>query len=145
MIATRYEEIVTKQLFAGNVQLRGALQPLLEAALQILNLSEAQSQRVVVREDAGGGSLEKVNWVLGKVGHFHGKDCSAQRAERLAESVKEWFDDPHPTRRQFGWVTEPADDYVRPVRRIAVRCKRKNGQWSFGVLISTFDPQTCWP
>lgn len=27
--------------------------------------------------------------------------------------------------------------YVRPVRRIAVRCRKKNGQWGVGVLIST--------
>src|SRR5437868_1254825 len=27
--------------------------------------------------------------------------------------------------------------YVRPVRRIAVRCRKKNGAWGAGVIIST--------
>ena len=34
----------------------------------------------------------------------------------------------------------PAPEYVRPVRRIAVRCRKANGQWGVGVLISTLDP-----
>ena len=34
-------------------------------------------------------------------------------------------------------MSEPATHYVRPLRRIAVRCRKKNGQWAFGVLLST--------
>jgi hypothetical protein len=34
-------------------------------------------------------------------------------------------------------VTRPATEYVRPVRRIAVRCRKQDGQWAVGVLIST--------
>lgn len=50
----------------------------------------------------------------------------------------------------MGWVTEPGDMYVRPVRRVAVRCPRKNGQWAIGVLISTLSSaealqQMNWP
>ncbi len=29
-----------------------------------------------------------------------------------------------------------APEYVRPVQRIAVRCRKKNGQWGIGVLIA---------
>jgi len=39
--------------------------------------------------------------------------------------------------RQVGWVTRSTAEYVRPVRRIAVRCPKQNGQWAVGVLIST--------
>jgi len=42
--------------------------------------------------------------------------------------------------RQVGWVRLPASEYVRPVRRIAVRCRKANGQWGVGVLISTLCP-----
>ena len=43
---------------------------------------------------------------------------------------------------QFGWVTLPADEiYVRPVRRIAVRCRKKNRQWGVGVILSTLTPE----
>jgi hypothetical protein len=33
-----------------------------------------------------------------------------------------------------------ASAYIRPVRRLAVRCRKANGQWSVGVLISTLSP-----
>lgn len=30
---------------------------------------------------------------------------------------------------------------MRPVRRIAVRCRKKNGQWGVGALLSTLEPE----
>ena len=60
----------------------------------------------------------------------------------MAASVQEWFTDPKDPNRQFGWVTLPTDGiYVRPVRRIAVRCRKKNGQWGVGVILSTLAPE----
>lgn len=43
--------------------------------------------------------------------------------------------------RQIGWVTLETDLYYRPVQRIAVRCRKKNGQWRYGVILSTLAPQ----
>jgi hypothetical protein len=43
--------------------------------------------------------------------------------------------------RQVGWGSEPAPASGRPVRRIAVRCRKKNGQWGIGVLLSTLVPE----
>jgi hypothetical protein len=40
----------------------------------------------------------------------------------------------------MGWVTTTPSEYVRPVRRIAVRCRKKNGQWGIGVLVSAVPP-----
>src|SRR5260370_22389359 len=37
----------------------------------------------------------------------------------------------------MGWGTQRANEFVRPVRRIAVRCRKHDGQWAVGVLIST--------
>lgn len=37
----------------------------------------------------------------------------------------------------MGWATEAPSAYVRPLQCIAVRCRKKNGQWAVGVLIST--------
>ena len=34
-------------------------------------------------------------------------------------------------------MTKPATEYVRSVQRIAVRCRKQDGQWGIGVLIST--------
>ena len=42
----------------------------------------------------GGGSVDEVNWALKRGYQFHGKDYSGTRAQRLAESVVAWFDDP---------------------------------------------------
>jgi hypothetical protein len=51
--------------------------------------------------------------------------------------VERWFTDPHQPERQFGWVTEVNSTYVRPVKRIAVRCLQQDGQWAVGILLST--------
>jgi hypothetical protein len=141
VLATRYEELVVKRLYSGGTQLTLALHPLVEAAEATLALTLAQRQRTVLRIDSGGGSLAEVNWMLERGYQLHCKDFSTQRAERLAASVQTWITDPRKTGRQIGWVTDTAEMYVRPVRRIAVRCPRKNGQLAIGVLITTLSPQ----
>jgi hypothetical protein len=140
VLATRYEEVVVDRLFDGKTQLNKALQPLMEAAEQTLALDERQRERTLVRMDAGGGSVDDVNWLLARGYQVHGKDYSSKRAQRLAESVQYWVDDPKVEGRQVGWVRLPATEYVRPVRRLAVRCRKANGQWGIGVLISTLAP-----
>src|SRR5512135_1940948 len=141
VVASRYEEIVVDRLFDGKTQLTTALQPLMQAAESTLELDEAKRARMVVRVDAGGGSLDDVNWLLARGYQVHGKDYSGQHARQLAKSVVQWVDDPHVPDRQVGWVTEAASAYVRPVGRIAVRCRQQNGQWAFGVLLSTLSAQ----
>lgn len=140
VLASNYHEIVVDQLFNGTTYLRTALRPLIEAAEQVLELVAAKRARTIVRVDAGGGSLSEINWLLERGYQVHAKDYSGQRAQKLALSVSEWVDDPHIEGRQVGWVREQASAYVRPVRRIAVRCRKKNGHWGVGVLISTLSP-----
>lgn len=65
------------------------------------------------------------------------KDYSSARTRRLAESVQTWVNDSQVQGRQMGWVSKPATEYIRPVRRLAVRCRKQNGQWGIGVLICT--------
>jgi hypothetical protein len=136
VVATRYEEVVVDRLFDGKTQLTKALQPLVEAAEMTLGLDAAKRARTIVRVDAGGGSLDDINWLLERGYQVHGKDYSGRHACSLAQSVSEWFDDPQVAGRQVGWVTETPTAYVRPVVRIAVRCRQQNGQWAVGVLIS---------
>ena len=64
VLATQYEEVVTDRLFAGNVQLVKALQPLVEAAETTLHLDEAKRARTIIRVDAGSGTLDDLNWLL---------------------------------------------------------------------------------
>jgi len=80
-----------------------------------------------------------VNWLLCRDYQVHAKDYSSRHARSLAKSVLIWVDDPHDQERQMGWVTEAPSAYARPVKRIAVRCRKADGQWAAGVLISTVE------
>ncbi len=137
VLASRYQEGVVDRLFAGKTQLTTALQPLMLAAERTLPLDEGKRSRPIVRVDAGGGSLDDVKWLLARGYQVHGKDYSGKQAKCLASSVEHWFTDPHQPERQFGWVTQVSSAYVRPVQRIAVRCRRQDGQWAVGILLST--------
>ena len=136
VVASLYGEVVTDRLFDGKTQLTKALVPLLEAAEQTLELDENKRKRTIARVDAGGGSLDDVNWMLARGYQVHTKDYSGKSAAKLAKTVTQWFDDPHIPGRQFGLVTEPALCYVRKVVRIAVRKRGRNGKWKAVVLIS---------
>ena len=137
VLASIYHEIVVDQLFNSTTYLRTALRPLITAAAQILELTPAKRARTIVRIDAGGGSVSEINWLLTQGYQVMAKDYSGQRAQKLAQSVTRWVDDPRIAGRQVGWVMAPTSAYVRDVRRIAVRCRKQNGQWGVGVLIST--------
>ncbi len=141
VLASHYGEIVVDRLFDGKTQLTRALQPLILAAEATLQLDEDKRCRTIVRVDAGGGSLKDVNWLLARGYLVHGKDYSGQQAKRLAKSVVEWYADPRQPERQFGWVTETTEAYVRPVRRIAVRCRQQDGKVAYGVLLSALSAQ----
>ena len=141
VIATHYEDLVVDQLFTGEVQLTTALQPLVLAAEETLGLYEGKRCRTVIRVDAGGGSLDNVNWCLGRGYHFHGKSFSSHRAEALGATVEQWFTDRQKPDRQVGWSTVDEPDYVRPVRRLALRWRKKHGEWRYAVLLSTLTPR----
>jgi hypothetical protein len=140
VLASRYDEIVVDRLFSGTTQLATALPDLVTAAERTLELDADKRARTIIRLDAGGGTVEDVNWLLRRGYAVHGKDYSGQRARALAASVTEWVDDPRVPGRQVGWVTQETTAYVRPVRRIAVRTRKKNGQWGVGVLLSVLTP-----
>lgn len=139
--ATWYEETVVARLYAGKTQLNAALPDLLAAAEQTLTLTPYERTRTVVRMDSGGGSVADINWLLERGYQLHGKDYSGQRARNLAATVRVWWPDPHNPGREMGWVATEDQPYCKPVRRIAVRCRKKNGQWGMGVLVSTLWPR----
>lgn len=139
--ATWYEETVVARLFAGTTQLNTALPTLMTAAEQTLQLTPFERSRTLVRLDSGGGSVADINWLLARGYQVHGKDYSGQRARYLADTVRLWWPDLHNPKREMGWVDTPDPPYCQPVRRIAVRCRKKNGQWGIGVLLSTLTPR----
>jgi hypothetical protein len=140
VLASNYHEIVVDELGGGTTYLRTALRPLVEAAEQVLELDQSKRARTITRIDAGGGSVSAINWLLARDYQVHAKDYSGQRAQKLAVSVTTWIDDPRIEGRQVGWVRTAESAYAREVRRIAVRCRKKNGTWGVGVLIATLSP-----
>jgi len=135
--ASWYSEIVVDQVYPGNTVLPAVLQDLVKQAEAVLALTDSQRRRTILRIDGHGGSQDDVNWLLAQGYQLHTKEYSGPRARQLAESVSRWHDDPRQPGRQVGWVTTPAPEYCRPVQRIAVRTRKKNGQWGVGVLISS--------
>jgi len=81
VLATRYEEVVVQQVFSGNESLTKALRPLVEAAESVLELDDAKRRRTILRIDAGGGTVEHINWLLEQGYQLHCKDYSGHRAE----------------------------------------------------------------
>jgi hypothetical protein len=134
--AARYDEVVVDQVYAGKIQLTTALQPLILAAEDILGLDTPKRARTLWRIDAGGGSEDDVNWILARDYHLLTKDYSSKRAARLAQSVQVWYPDPKVKGREVGLVIQP-HAYVRATTQIAVRARKKNGQWGYAVLITT--------
>jgi len=135
--ATLYDEVVVDQLYPGQTSLPMVLQELVSRAAQVLELNEAKRRRTIVRIDGHGGSQDDVNWLLEQGYQLHTKEYGGQRARQLAESVTTWYNDPQVPDRQVGWVTLPATEYIAPVKRIAVRTRKRNGQWGVGVILST--------
>jgi hypothetical protein len=135
--ASWYQEIVVDQLYPGNTTLHSVLPELLKQAEQRLALDPTRRQRTILRIDGHGGSLKQVNQFLSQGYQVHTKEGNWQRTQQCAASVQTWHEDPRVPGRQVGWVTVPATDYVRPVRRIAVRTRKKNGQWGLGIVLST--------
>jgi len=94
VLATLYEEVVVDRLFAGNVQLVKALQPLVEAAETTLQLDATKRACTIIRLDAGGGTLDDLNWLLARGYLLMAKEYSGRRVLRLAKTVTEWIQDP---------------------------------------------------
>jgi hypothetical protein len=90
--------------------------------------------------DAGGGSFNSVNYLLKRGYHLHGKDYSAKRAANLSKYVRQWIDDPRHPDRQLGWVEAGSPGYVREVRRLVMRWRKRNGQVCHHLLLSTLEP-----
>jgi len=140
VVAAHYQEVVVDQVYPGNVQLTTTLPQLVQEAEQTLELDEARRKRTVLRVDAGGGSMNGINWLLRRGYHVHCKDFSSRRAAHFALSVQHWYADQRRGGRQLGWALVKDGTSVRPVRRLAMRWRKKNGQKCHAMLISTLEP-----
>lgn len=141
VLASPFDEVVADLMFAGNTHLGPVRSQLISSAERRLGLSgqEAAAARahILVRLDAGGGAVACCNWLLERGYQLLPKDYSNQRAARLGTRVTRWVDDPRCAGRQVGWVMQPTSEYVRPRLRVAVRCRKEDGDWQTAVLITS--------
>lgn len=135
VLASQYGEIVLDALYPGNTLLVQVLPELIEATEQVLGSTPFQRRRTIIRLDGGGGSVGSLNFLLERGYAVVSKDYSVRRTQRLVTSVTDWVADEGQPQREVGWVSEPSEDYVRPVRRLAVRSKSEKGQWHYAVLL----------
>lgn len=136
VVASLYNEVVVERLYDGKTQLDRSLQALVSAAEEVLALDETRRSRTIGRVDAGGGRDADIDWLLERQYHLLVKVRNWRRAARLADSVTEWYPDPKVPHRQVGWVEEP-QPYVRPTRQLAIRHRKRNGEWSYHILVFT--------
>jgi hypothetical protein len=54
--------------------------------------------------------------------------------------VRGWAADPRRPGRELGWALVKSGDYARPVRRLALRWRKRNGQRCHALLISSLEP-----
>lgn len=134
VLASRYDEIIVDRLYDGKRVLHRSLQELLRLAEDVLELAENKRESTIVRVDAGGGEDEDIDWMLQRHYWILAKAKSWRRAQKLAASVSEWHLDPKVPEREVGWVTCP-HAYATTTRQLAVRHRKKNGEWSFHVLV----------
>src|SRR5207249_11455809 len=91
VLATRYGAIVVDRLFSGTTQLTTALRPLGQATEQTLEREADTRRRTLWRIDAGGGSVDEVNWLLEREYHVHCKDYSGRSEERRVGKEGRWW------------------------------------------------------
>lgn len=134
VLATRYDEIVVDRLYDGKRQLHRSLKELVTSAEEVLELAENKCKLTILRIDGGGGEDEDIDWVLSREYSALVKVKSWRRAEKLTASVTEWYPDPKVHDREVGWITQP-HQYAKATRQLGLRSRKKNGQWSYHVLV----------
>jgi hypothetical protein len=134
VLASWYGEILVDRLYNGRRQLNSCLPELVLAAEEVLALDNHKRQRTIVRIDGGGGEDEHINWLLNRDYSVLVKVKNWRRAAKLAASVTNWYVDPKVADREVGWVEQP-HGYARPTRQLALRKQKKNGAWSYHVLV----------
>ena len=144
VVATLYDEIVVERLYHGKRQLDKSLTELVEAAAHVLELNEYRRSRVILRVDAGGGTVDDINWMLSQSYQFLTKVKTWSQARKMALSVTTWYPDPKVDGREVGWVEAPYE-YDRPTRQLTIRKLKDNGEWSYHALVFTLtNDQLFW-
>lgn len=141
MLFPRTQEIVSQRVYAGNTRSDAVFKPMVSQLESVLDLDTAEKRRgIQLRFDAGFGTDANINYALWRGYEVLGKMYSSRRAKKLAEtSVETWESVPAKKAgvgREAGWVSMP-HRYGRKTVQVAVRTPKKDGTWSYAVLVST--------
>ena len=140
LVCGETQEIFSNQLYPGDTRCDTVFKTMLGKLESVLTLDTASKRsRVRLRFDAGFGTDANINYALWRGYQLIGKMYTSRRIQKLAATVEDWL--PVPTRkgvrgREAGWVQQP-HRYGRRTVQIAVRTPKKDGTWSYAVLVST--------
>ena len=134
------QEILCNQLYTGETRSDAVFKAMLGKLETVLALDTPEKRSEVrLRFDAGFGTDANLNYALWRGYHLIGKMYTSRRIQKLVATVEEWVS--VPTRkgvhgREAGWVKQP-HRYARRTVQVAVRTPKKDGTWSYAVLVST--------
>ena len=140
MVCGDTQEILTQGLYPGKTNSAAVFKPMLGKLETVLTLDTVEKRgRVRLRFDAGFGTDANINYALWRGYQFIGKMYNSRRVQKLAATVEAWVS--LPTRkgikgREAGWIQQP-HRYARRTVQVAVRTPKKDGTWSYAVLVST--------
>ena len=140
VVVSETQEIVSHALYSGTTRSDAVFKTMVGKLETTLHLDTREKRgRVQLRFDAGFGTDANLNYALWRGYQVVGKMYAWQRAKKLAKSVETWA--AVPTRkgipgREAGWVSKP-HRYGRNTVQVAVRTPKKDGTWSYAVLVTT--------
>ena len=140
LVCGETQEIFSNQLYPGNTRSDTVFKTMLGKLQTVLRLDTVEKRgRVRLRFDAGFGTDANINYALWRGYRLIGKMYTSRRIQKLVATVSEW--ESVPTRkgvrgREAGWVKQP-HRYARRTVQVAVRTPKKDGTWSYAVLVST--------
>ena len=140
MVCGETQEIFTQRLYPGKTNSDAVFKPMLSKLETVLTLDTVEKRsRVRLRFDAGFGTDANINYALWRGYRLIGKMYNSRRIQKLVATVEAWVS--LPTRkgvrgREVGWVKHP-HRYARRTVQVAVRTPKKDGTWSYAVLVST--------
>ena len=140
LVCGETQEIFSNQLYPGDTRGDTVFKTMLGKLENVLKLDGVEKRsRVRLRFDSGFGTDANINYALWRGYQLIGKIYTSRRIQKLVATVGEW--ESVPTRkgvrgREAGWVKQP-HRYARRTVQVAVRTPKKDGTWSYAVLVST--------
>ncbi len=134
VVASRYDEVVVDQLYAGKRQLNKSLTQLVLAAEDVLELDETRRQQTLIRVDSGGGTAAHINWVLQRDYAVLIKSTNWRYAQKQAEQVETWVQDSRRPDRELAWCPQPLA-FEQDTQQFLIRKHTSDGKTKISLVI----------